>query len=491
MKRRTWILRYAFIAISVLGCSDSSDNEDSPEPMGQDDTPVVVTEGDVSVVLTTADGRTRLNVLSEKLPFTSTPATGNTITIDESTTFQTIEGFGAALTGSAASLLNNNSQALNELFGANGARLTYTRLTVGASDFNKNGSYTYNDITGVDDVNLEQFSIAEDFTANNPMVPVAKAIVAINPNMGFLASPWTAPAWMKGNRSLNNGSLLPQYYSSYANYLVKYLEAYRTEGININTITVQNEPLHGSDNFPTMRMTALEQADFIGSHFGPALAATNLQTEIIGYDHNFREADDPNFPITLLSNTEAARYTNAIAYHAYAGTPSDVNGFRTQFPNADIYFTEQSGIQNAGTTFASELDFFMKTVFMGMLRRGAKTVLLWNLALNANGGPTNGGCQECRGVLTVASNGSFVKNVDYYILAHFSKYVDKGATVIESNNLQGLLENVAFKNPDGSKVLVVYNASNATSPQNFNVSIAGRRFSYALPKGGVVTFKWD
>ncbi len=493
MKRSTWIFKYAIIALGILSCSDSSDGEETPVDMGgkEEEMEVQPEEGTVRVILTTADGNTRLRELDNKLPFTNTPASGATITLNEAVTLQTIEGFGGALTGSAAALLQNNTQALNALFGAEGARLSYTRLTVGASDFNKNGSYTYNDIVEAEDINLENFSISEDFTSNNPVVPVAKSIITINPNMGFLASPWTAPAWMKGNRSFNGGSLLPRYYSSYANYLVKYLEAYNAEGVGINTITVQNEPLFETNAYPTMKMSALEQAAFIGMHFGPALEATNLSTEIIGYDHNFREAEDPDFPITLLSNTEAAKYTNAIAYHAYAGVPGEINRVKTQFPNADIYFTEQSGIQNGGTTFGGEIDFFMKTIFMGTLRRGAKTILLWNLALDANGGPTNGGCQDCRGILTVSSNGSFVKNVDYYILAHFSKYVDKGATVIASNNLQGSLENVAFKNPDGSKVLVVYNASNAAAPQNFNVSLGGARFSYALPKGAVVTFKWD
>ena len=492
MKRDLWLFRYVIIcALVMLNCSGSNDEESAPEAMPMEEDVVEQPEGEVRVILTTSDGNTRLNELSEKLAFTTNPVSGTTITVNEAVALQTIEGFGGALTGSAASLLNNNTQAINALFSGDGARLTYTRLTVGASDFNKNGSYTYNDITGVEDINLEQFSIAEDLESANPVVPVAKNILGLNANMGFLASPWTAPAWMKGNRSFNGGSLLPQYYESYANYLVKYLQAYNAEGIPINTITVQNEPLFETNAYPTMKMTALEQATFIGSHFGPALALSNLNTEIIGYDHNYREAEDPNFPITLLSNSEAANYTNAIAYHAYAGVPSDINGLKTQFPNADIYFTEQSGIQNDGTTFGGEIDFFMKNVFIGTLRRGAKTVLLWNLALNANGGPTNGGCQDCRGILTVASNGSFTRNVDYYILAHFSKYVDRGAVVLSSNNFEGTLENVGFKNPDGSKVLVVYNASNATAPQSFNVLIGGEHFSYLLPKGAVVTFKWD
>lgn len=476
------------IIFAVIGCSsnDTSPTNGDDEP-GPQPNPIV---GEVSVVLTTSDETSLLNELPEKLPFDN--GEGDvTITIDENQTLQTIEGFGAALTGSSAFLLHNNTEALNTLFGDAGIKLSYTRLTIGASDFNKNGSYTYNDISDLEDLDLAQFSIETDMQDNNPVIPTAKAILAINSDMGFMASPWSAPAWMKSNRSLKGGSLDPKYYGVYSDYLLKYLMAYKQEGIPIHTITVQNEPLFETSAYPTMKMNASEQVVFIGGHFGPNLEASDLTTSIVGYDHNFRVDEDPDFPVTLLEDPEASKYTNAIGYHAYGGTPNDISKVTTRFPDAGIYFTEQSGIQNAGTTFGGEIDFFMKNVFMGTLRRGAKAILLWNLALDENAGPQNGGCGVCRGVLTITSGGTILKNVEYYMLGHFSKYVDSGAQVIATNELPGILENVAFKNPDGSTVLVVYNSSNTEGSQNLQVKIGDKSFTYRLPKGALATFKWN
>ncbi len=487
-KGATMITMLWLTFFTVAGCSNDSNTsnreEEGPEP---NPTPVV---GEVSVILTTSDQTALLNELPNKLPFSDEEG-DLTISLDDNQSLQTIDGFGAALTGSAASLLRNNTEALNMLFGDTGIALSYVRLTVGSSDFNTNGSYTYNDISGVEDLNLSAFSIDEDKQDNNPVIPTAKAILGINDDMGFMASPWSPPAWMKRNRSLNGGSLNPEYYEVYANYLIKYLMAYQEEGILINTITVQNEPMHESPSYPTMKMEASEQAEFIGEYFGPVLASSGLSTSIVGYDHNFRVDEDPEYPITLLDHPEASKYTNAIAYHAYGGTPNDISKVTQRFPEAEIHFTEQSGIQNEGTTFGGELDFFMKNVFMGTLRRGARTVLLWNLALDENAGPQNGGCEVCRGVLTVTNGGTITKNVEYYMLGHFSKYVRPGARVIVTNELTGILENVAFKNPDGSIVLVVYNSSNTEGSQKLKVNVGNKGFTYMLPKGALVTFKWN
>ncbi len=481
-----------FAITFIIGCSTDKEETPTIPTDGMPDTPPPTdSNGVVSVVITSGDGRTTLNELNTKLSLTNEVSGDVVISIDQNSKLQRIEGFGGALTGSSAFLLRDNSQALDALFRDDGIRLNYTRLTVGASDFNRNGTYTYNDITSVEDITLQEFSIAEDFEDDNPIIPVVKNILAINADMGLMASPWTAPAWMKNNRSFNGGSLLQQYYGVYSAYLIKYLEAYRDEGILIDAITVQNEPLYEANQYPTMKMTALEQATFIGDHFGPLLRASSLETQIIGYDHNFREPADPDFPLTLMSDPEASSFTNGIAFHAYDGNPSAIDIFRNQFPNVDIYFTEQSGIQNSGTTFGGEIDYFLKNVFVGTLRRGAKTVLLWNLALDQNGGPINGGCTVCRGILTVNGDGTFTKNVDYYILGHFSKYVDTGARVLATNPLTGVLENVAFENPDGSKVLVVYNGSNQSAAQNLNVTIGNANFQYAVPQGALVTFKWN
>lgn len=492
-KRKLLFVCFLVVVTTFYNCNDDPDeNTQMPvQPSDDGETGNTPIEGEVRVIITTPDESSKLSELPNRLAFRDENTGAITITIDESDTAQTIEGFGGALTGSSAFLLKDNTEALNDLFSEQGIRLTYTRLTVGSSDFNRNGSYTYNEIASGEDLNLEQFSVDEDFTDNNPVIPVAQNILSINSAMKFKAAPWTAPRWMKDNNSYNGGSLQSQYFGVYANYLVKYLEAYSDNGIDIDAISCQNEPLFETNAYPTMFMSAADQVDFIGNHFGPALAAAGVNPIIIGYDHNFRESADPNYPTALLSDPLVSSFTNSIGFHAYAGQPSELDALNAAFPDVDIYFTEQSGIQNAGTTFQGEIDFFIKTIFMGTIRRGSKNILLWNLALDGNGGPQNGGCQVCRGILTVDSNGNYDKNVDYYILGHFSKYVDPGAQVIQTNALQGILENVAFKNPDGSKVLVVYNSSNQSTPQNLNVTIDNQNFQYFVPQGALVTFKWN
>ncbi len=452
--------------------------------------PLETGPGVITGVITTADGNVLLQELPKKIGFTDQKASSLIITVDETKTLQTIEGFGAALTGSSAVLLNTKQEALETLFGDQGIRLNYGRLTVGASDFNKNQSYTYNDTDGSEDLTLSNFSITMDRMEDNPVIPVAKAIMAINPSYRFMASPWSPPAWMKTNKALNGGGLDPKYYDVYADYLIKYIEEYKNEGIPINAVTVQNEPLHETSSYPSMKMTAAAQTTFIGQYLGPKLAATDLETKIIAYDHNYLEAADPEYPMTVLGDVEASKYTNAVGYHAYAGEVGDVADLISKFPNAEIYFTEQSGIQNDNTSFEGELKWFMQNVFIGMLRQGAKSILLWNLALDESAGPKNGGCKNCRGVLKLTRSGAIIKNVEYYMLGHFSKYVDTGAQVIATNSLPSAIENVAFRNPDGSKVLVVFNSSGTGSEQLITVAVGAKNFSYSIPKGALVTFKW-
>ncbi len=463
-----------------LACGYDDDGIQRPESV----------EGEVSVIITTSDEISLLRELPGRLPLVAPSQANLVITIDDTQTLQTIDGFGGALTGSTAVLLNGNNDAIDMLFGENGIRLSYTRLTVGASDFNGSEAFTYNDIPSGEDLSLDQFSIDRDKADDNPVIPMAMSILNVNSDMKFLASPWTAPAWMKTNNSLNGGSLQTQYFNVYSDYLMRYLNAYKDEGIDIHTITVQNEPLNALDTSPTMFMSATDQADFIGDHFGPKLAASDLTTKIIAYDHNFTVNEDPDYPVTILSDPEASQYTNAIGYHAYGGQPEDIERVTNQFPNAEIYFTEQSGIIGTdGTNFGGEINWFMRNVFMGSLRRGAKTVLLWNLALNENNGPEIGECRVCRGVLKITSGGTIIKNVEYYMLGHFAKYVDPGATVISTENFPGTLENVAFKNPNGSYVLVVQNPSSST--QEISVVLGSESFGYIVPRGALITFKWN
>lgn len=445
----------------------------------------------VQVWVTTGD---QSKLLQRQADVTFGPNSGSytTINVNDNTTYQTIDGFGAAVTGSAAYLINRGMNAsqrsalLNDLFAANGIHLSVVRHTIGASDFSLS-SYTYNDTPGnIDDFDLNYFSINPDKT---DVIPILKAILAVNGTTKVIGSPWTAPAWMKDTETLH-GSYLKwydsRYYTAYANYFRKYIQAFQAEGVPIYAITVQNEPLHTTSSYPTMSMSDTEQRDFIKNYLGPTLRGSNLSTKIIVYDHNW---DQTYYPKTIFADAGASQYVDGSAWHCYAGNPSAMSDVRNAYPSKNIYFTECSG-GDWSPNFADNLKWNMSNLIIGATRNWAKTVLLWNLALDPNHGPTNGGCGNCRGVVTInPANGSVTKNVEYYVLGHASKFVKPGAVRIDTNTFSGGIENVAFRNPDGSRVLIALN--NSSSSQTFKVAWASQAFVYTLPAGAVATFVWS
>jgi glucosylceramidase len=412
----------------------------------------------------------------------------DTITVDPGQTHQTMTGFGASFTDASAWLIWNSphrDSIMTKLFDPRqGIGLSAVRQPIGASDFSRS-AYTYDDVPkGQTDSNLTRFSIARDEAY---VLPLLRRAREINPQTTFMASPWSAPAWMKTSGELIGGSLKREYYQAYANYFVKFLRAYRDAGVPISLVTPQNEPEYAPSNYPGMLMSPQDQADFIGGALGPAIENAGLDTGILAFDHNW---DRPGYPLDVLRNSAAARYTAGSAFHCYAGEPSAQTTVRNAFPGKDIHFSECSGIKTGddARTFADTLSWQTRNLVIGATRNWAKSVVLWNLALDQNGGPTMN-CTICTGVTTVRSDGTVSYNAEYYVLGHISKFVRPGAVRIGSNTFgQGNIDNVAFRNPDGSTVLVVHNG--ASSTRTFNVSSSGRRFSTALPAGGVATFTW-
>ncbi|MGN6401225.1 MAG: glycoside hydrolase family 30 protein, partial [Flavisolibacter sp.] len=312
--------------------------------------------------------------------------------------------------------------------------------------------------------------------------PLLKEILAINPNIKILATPWSAPVWMKDNNSFVGGSLQVQYYPVYAQYFVKYIQAMKTQGITIDAITPQNEPLHGG-NDPSMVMQALQQADFIKNHLGPAFQAANISTKIIIYDHN---CDKPDYPITVLNDVGARNYINGSAFHLYAGDISALSGVHSAYPDKALYFTEQYTASNG--SFGGDLKWHLKNVVIGSMRNWSRNALEWNLANNAAFGPhTPGGCNTCKGAITIETNSSFTRNVAYYIIAHASKFVPPGSVRIASSTA-GNLNNVAFKTPDGKKVLIVENDGSGAA--TFNIKYNGKTVTTNLDGGAVATYIW-
>ena len=481
---------YIGLAVLLFSCSGSQDDSTKPGPPQ----PVAETGnviGNAQVWITNGAKSKLLNKQSSGASiYDSNATTDPSISIDFSQKYQEIEGFGAALTGSSALVINSMGTAqkealIKDLFSpSEGIGLSYLRLTIGASDFSVS-NFSYNDLPpGSTDPALNGFSIAQDET---DVIPVLKTALTYSPNIKIMGSPWSAPAWMKTSGSMNGGSLKPEWFDAYGSYFVKYINAYAAHGIRIDAITPQNEPLHEIGSYPTMKMTAPDQANFIKNSLGPKFKAAGINTKIIAYDHNF---DVPSYPLTVLGDANAAQYIDGSAFHAYGGDVSAMNQVHAAFPDKNLYFTEVSGGEWS-TDFASNLKWNVGNIFIGTTRNWSKNVLLWNLALNTNYGPTNGGCTNCRGVVTINSSGTVTKNVEYYALAHFAKFIKPGAKRVNStefDNSQGL-KNVAFVNPDGSKILVVLNESEAV--RKFAVKIDDKKIVYSLESTAVATFVWE
>lgn len=437
--------------------------------------------------LTTGDQKSLLQKQAQGLSFATAAearAERPVIEVNEQQTYQTIDGFGYTLTGGSATLINKLPEAekdalLKELFSTkgNGIGVSYLRLSIAASDLSE-APFSYNDLLeGQTDPNQDKFSIAME---KKDLLPILKRIVAINPAIKIMGSPWSPPTWMKDNNSFKGGSLKPELYVSYAKYLVKYIQAMKAEGINIDAITIQNEPLHPG-NVPSMYMEAVDQAKFIKSALGPAFQSAGIKTKIIVYDHN---ADRPDYPITILNDPEASKYVDGSAFHLYGGTIDALSKVHEAFPDKNLYFTEQwvGGPSN----FPEDLKWHVSTLIIGATRNWSKNVLEWNLAADPEYKPhTVGGCTSCLGAITIGPEVS--RNVAYYIIGHASKFVGAGSQRIASN-LVFKLDNVAFKTPDGKKVLIVVN--NSAAEKTFAIKHQGKVAETSLPAGGVATYVW-
>ncbi|MFZ1528768.1 MAG: glycoside hydrolase family 30 beta sandwich domain-containing protein [Ferruginibacter sp.] len=469
---------FFLLLISLASCSKKNTGTTNPN------NPNVPTT-DIESWLTTADRSSLLQKQTSSLIFTNEVNGNVMVEVDPAQTYQSIDGFGYTLTGGSAYHLNrlpeaDKSALLAELFGAstNSIGISYLRISLGASDLDAE-VFSYNDMpAGQTDINLANFSLSKD-TLN--LIPVLKKIIAINPNIKLLASPWSPPVWMKDNGSSIGGSLQSQFYNVYAKYFVKYIQAMAAQGITIDAITIQNEPFHPGNN-PSMYMTALQQADFIKNHLGPAFAAAGLQTKIILWDHN---CNHPEYPITILNDAAAKQYVNGSAFHLYEGDVSAMSTVHNAHPDRALYFTEQW--TGANGSFDGDLKWHIKNVIVGTMRNWSRIALEWNLASDPNWLPhTPGGCTECKGALTI-SGSSVTRNVSYYIIAHVSKFVPPGSVRIGSSAVANF-SNVAFLTPSGKKVLVVLNE--AATPGSFNIKYNGRWVAASLAPGAVATYVW-
>jgi glucosylceramidase len=334
-------------------------------------------------------------------------------------------------------------------------------------------------LPGETDPDLERFNLA---AGDIQIVPLLTAILEINPSIRIIATPWSAPPWMKTNESYVAGKLKSQFYDVYAKYFVTFIKKMKSYGIVINAITPQNEPLNAKNN-PSMTMSALEQANFIGSHLGPALRDADLASvELFCYDHN---CDRIDYPLTVLADTEARKFIKGVAWHLYAGEIEAMSEVAKKHTTIKTYFTEYW--VDARSEFAEGLRWHVENILIGASRNGAQAVLEWNLAGDLNHGPhTEEGCDLCLGALTIGSS-TIVRNLSYYVIAHLSRFVRPGSVRIESSAIDSL-PNVAFRTPDGQAVLLVLNR--ASDMQFVNIRSNGRTASHILDGGAVGTYIW-
>jgi glucosylceramidase len=466
----------------------------------------------VHVWITTPDGQLKMSDQGT-VAFSAAAPSATTVTIDASRTFQTMTGFGASITDSSATVLYGLSSsaretAMRDLFdAAHGDGLSFLRQPIGASDFTASAAYTYDDLgPGQTDYLQRHFSVAHDEAQILPLLRQAKHL---NPHLTVMATPWSPPAWMKTSGSLIGGRLIddPKIYASYALYLLRFVEAYRAQGVPVDLLSVQNEPQNRTPSgYPGTDMSAAQEEKVIAD-LGPMLRLAGLKTKILAYDHNWSEhpndiaatppdetSDIDAYPQEVLSSA-AAKWVSGTAYHCYYGDPSAMTSLHNQYPHQDIYFTECSGSQSSdpANTFSDTLKWHARNLIIGATRNWAKSVVNWNVALDPTGGPHVGGCGTCTPVLTIGPGDTVTRNAEYYSLGHLSRFVRPGAMRIASTSFgttgwNGQIMDVAFRNPDGSTVLVAHNEND--NPQSFSVSQNGQSFDYTLPGGALATFVW-
>jgi glucosylceramidase len=417
---------------------------------------------------------------SRSLPQEALP----TIEIDDSRTFQPIEGFGFALTGGSAYLLAGLATAdradlLHELFGLTEASvgLSCLRLSIGASDLGWR-DFTYWDLEpGTVDHDLARFNLA---VCDPEVVPVMQQILRINPTVKIIASPWTAPPWMKSNDSFIAGSLKPECYAAYARYFVKYVEVMRGNGIHVSAVTPQNEP-HNPKNEPSMVMTATEQAEFIKGHLGPALRKGAPETEILCWDHN---CDEPDYPLAVLGDAGARAYIGGVAWHLYNGSPEAMSKVWAHYPEKKVYFTEQW--VSSHDDFMGALRWHTKNVIIGTLRNWSRTALEWNLASDPEFAlHTPNGAVGALGGVTIGD--TIKRNPGYYLMAHAARFIRPGSVRVHSSEVDPL-PNVACLTPDSRMVMVVMN--DADGAKRFRVQHQGAWATLELGAGEVATLRW-
>ncbi len=410
------------------------------------------------------------------------------VNLDETRTFQEMDGFGASFTDSAAYLINRildseqQAEVMQRLFDPEeGIGLSVVRNPMGASDYARE-IYSYDDLAkGETDPSLSRFSIAHD---EQDILPLLRLAMKWNPELKLMASPWSAPGWMKTSGSMIGGELKKEYYAAYAEYFVRYIQAYAENGLHIYAITPQNEPLFVPGHYPGMLMLPEVQSEFIKNFLKPAFRRNGISTKILCYDHNW---DKPDYPLTVLNQAEEE--VDGVAWHWYGGQPSAQSEVSSAFPVKEVHFTEGSG----GEWIPAFEPAFSNVLRTGIeiLRNHSQSFVLWNMALDENNGPTvpGFGSSTCRGIVQVNQQiRELTYTLDYYALAHFSKIIRPKAVRIDSTSTGDHIRSVAFKNPDGSIAVVLFN--DGKNAENVTLRLIGEeKLSFSMAPKSAISVK--
>jgi glucosylceramidase len=465
----------------------------------------------VAVYLTTRDLKSTLGRQPDLTFHAGTVSGADAVSVDPSVKYQRLTaGFGVAMTDTSAYELDTQlparlrNEVMEKLFSpVGGIGLSFLRIPIGGSDYVVGNPYTYDDMpAGEADPTLAHFSLAHD---QPYIIPMIRQALALNPAMSVMANPWTPPAWMKTDDQLVTttgplGTLLPQYYGAYANYLVKFLQGYQAAGVKVDFLGVQNEPLTPLlfvAGIPESYLSPADEGALIHSYVAPALRRAGLGQGILAFDDGYVR-DQAYIPVVMGA---AAGDVAGFAYHCYLADASSMSVEHSRYPSQLELETEcsskLSNVEPAQMTIRS-------------LRNWAQGIQLWNAALDQYGGPKMGnGCkgitppfqgEDCIAPVTVnTTTHTYSLTSDYWALAQFSKFIKLGARRIDSTNPSICpttpaggyncgLEDVAFRNPDGSQVLVA--TTNDGSPHSLTVNESGQSFSYTIPDGATVTFVW-
>ena len=486
------------IALTFLGCftilAACSNSDDAEKPV------VPVPTGDVAIYTTTSS-LTR-DLTRDAVNFSPKDNLApTTITLNPAEQYQTMDGFGAAITGSTCYNLLLMKPAdrhafLTETFSdKDGFGFSYIRISIGCSDFSLS-EYTCCDTKGIENFALQ--SEEKDY-----ILPILKEILAINPSIKVIAAPWTCPKWMKVKSltdrtpldSWTNGQLNPDYYQDYATYFVKWIQAFKAEGIDIYAVTPQKEPLNRG-NSASLYMEWEEQRDFVKTALGPQMKAAGLSTKIYAFDHNYNYDNiesQKNYPGKIYEDAAASQYLAGAAYHNYGGNREELLNIHQAYPEKELLFTETSiGTWNSGRDLSKRLMEDMEEVALGTINNWCKGVIVWNLMLDNDRGPNReGGCQTCYGAVDINNSDykTIIRNSHYYIIAHLSSVVKPGAVRIATT---GYTDNgitcSAFENTDGTYAFVLIN--NNEKSKKITVSDGQRHFAYDVPGKSVTSYRW-